>query len=61
MTSGNLASAINASCAMRVIRGRVHRDSYAFKDAGIACVLPASFCRRMGAEFVIASDVWELS
>jgi NTE family protein len=61
LTSGQLASAINASCAMRVVRGRVHRDGQVLKDGGIACVLPAAVCRQMGADFVIGSDVWELS
>ena len=46
---------------MRVIRGRVHRDGHVLKDGGLACVLPADVCRLMGAEFVIGSDVWELS
>ena len=59
LTTGRLASAISASCAMRVIRGRVRRDGHQFKDGGIACALPASACRRMGASFVISSDVWE--
>jgi len=61
LTTGHLASAINASCAMRVIRGRVRRNGHVFKDGGIACVLPADVCRRMGAEVVISSDVWEVS
>ena len=61
ITSGHLASAVSASCAMRVIRRRVHREGHKLKDGGIACVLPAAVCRRMGAEFVIASDVWEVS
>jgi NTE family protein len=61
LTAGHLASAINASCAMRIIRGRVYRDGQAFKDGGMACVLPSDVCRRMGANFVIASDVWEVS
>jgi NTE family protein len=61
LAAGHLASAIDASCAMRVIRGRVERDGHAFKDGGIACVLPSDVCRQMGAEFVIASDVWEVS
>jgi NTE family protein len=61
LTSGDLASAINASCAMRVVRGRVHRNGQVLKDGGIACVLPAAVCRQMGADFVIGSDVWELS
>lgn len=61
ITSGYLASAINASCAMRVLRGRVHRNGQILKDGGIACVLPAEICRQMGADFVIGSDVWEVS
>ena len=61
ITTGHLPSAINASCAMRVIRGPVRRDGQVLKDGGIACVLPAAICRQMGAEFVIGSDVWELS
>jgi NTE family protein len=61
LTSGYLASAISASCAMRVIRRPVLRDGQAFKDGGIACVLPSEFCRKMGADFVIGSDVWEIS
>ena len=61
LNTGKLASAISASCAMRVIRRRVHLDGHAFKDGGIACVLPSDVCRRMGADFVIGSDVWEIS
>ena len=30
-------------------------------DGGFACVLPTAACRDLGAEVVIASDVWELS
>lgn len=61
ITTGNLASAISASCAMRVIRRRVRREGYMLKDGGYTCVLPADVCRRMGADFVISSDVWEIS
>jgi NTE family protein len=61
LSEGRLAAAISASCAMRVIRRPVLREGQRLKDGGIACVLPAVECRRMGAEFVIASDVWELS
>ena len=43
ITTGNLASAINASCAMRVVGRRVPRNGHAIKDGGIACVLPADF------------------
>ena len=61
ITEGRLASAISASCAMRVVRRPVLREGYRLKDGGIACVLPVLACREMGADFVIASDVWELS
>jgi NTE family protein len=61
ITEGHLASAISASCAMRIIRRSVMREGRRLKDGGIACVLPAVICRVLGAEFVISSDVWELS
>jgi NTE family protein len=61
MTEGDLASAISASCALRVIRRSVIREGLRLKDGGIACVLPALVCRELGAEVVISSDVWELS
>ncbi len=48
---GRLASAINASCALRVVRRSVFREGRRLKDGGIACVLPARVCREMGAEF----------
>lgn len=46
---------------MRVIRRQVRREGHMLKDGGYTCVLPADVCRRMGAEFVISSDVWEIS
>ncbi len=61
ITEGDLASAISASCAMRVIRRSVIREGQRLKDGGIACVLPAIVCRELGAEIIISSDVWELS
>jgi NTE family protein len=61
ITDGHLASAISASCALRIIRRSVIREGQRLKDGGIACVLPAIICRAMGAEVVISSDVWELS
>lgn len=61
ITEGHLASAISASCALRVIRRSVVRAGQRLKDGGIACVLPAHACRELGAELVISSDVWELS
>jgi NTE family protein len=61
ITKGDLASAISASCALRGIRRAVRREGKRLKDGGIACVLPSEACRTMGADFVIGSDVWELS
>ncbi len=61
ITDGKLSTAISASCALRIIRRPVSRDGYHLKDGGIACVLPAGACRDLGAEFVIGSDVWEIS
>jgi len=58
---GPLASALSASCAMRVVRRSVTRSGHRLKDGGISCVLPTVACRDLGAELVIASDVWELS
>ena len=46
---------------MRLVRRSVVRDGHRLKDVGIACVLPTAACRDLGAELVIASDVWELS
>lgn len=58
---GDLASAISASCALRLVRRPVKRNGYRLKDGGMGCVLPAVACRDMGADYVISSDVWELS
>jgi NTE family protein len=61
LTNGPLPSAISASCALRLFRRPVIRDGLQLKDGGFSCVLPAAVCREMGAEVVIASDVWEWS
>jgi NTE family protein len=61
ITSGSLASAISASCAVRLLRRAVFRDGLLLKDGGFSCVLPTQACRDLGADFVIASDVWEWS
>jgi NTE family protein len=57
---GDLASAINASCAVP-IRRPVERNGRTLTDGGFACVLPATVCREMGARRVISSDVWGVS
>ena len=61
ITKGELASAISASCALRGVRRPVRREGKRLKDGGIACVLPSEACRAMGADFIIGSDVWEIS
>ncbi|HEY6253307.1 MAG TPA: patatin-like phospholipase family protein [Candidatus Angelobacter sp.] len=61
LTNGSLATAISASCAMRVIRRSVSLNGQRLKDGGISCVLPSLECRQLGAEFIIGSDVWEFS
>lgn len=59
--TGSLSSAISASCALRLLRRPVVRDGLRLKDGGFSCVLPSYACREMGADVVIASDVWEWS
>jgi NTE family protein len=61
ITKGDLASAISASCALRGVRLPVRREGKRLKDGGIACVLPSEACRAMGADFIVGSDVWEVS
>jgi NTE family protein len=61
LRQGDLASALNASCALPVIRRAVWREGLKLKDGGYTCVLPAQACRALGADFVFGSDVWELS
>ena len=61
ITSGPLSTAISASCALRVLRRPVKREGLHLKDGGFSCVLPTRACRELGADFVIASDVWEWS
>lgn len=61
LTSGRLASALSASCALRIVRRPVRRAGLKLKDGGFTCVLPSAHCRALGADFVIGSDVWEMS
>ncbi|MBI4852729.1 MAG: patatin-like phospholipase family protein [Acidobacteria bacterium] len=61
ITKGKLSSAVSASCAIRFLRRPVVREGQKLKDGGMVCVLPSLACRDLGADFVIASDVWELS
>lgn len=61
ISRGPLASAISASCALRLLRRPVVREGLRLKDGGFSCVLPTHVCRELGAEVVIGSDVWEWS
>jgi len=61
INTGSLSSAISASCALRLLRRPVIRDGLRLKDGGFSCVLPTYACRELGAEIIIASDVWEWS
>jgi NTE family protein len=61
LTSGPLASAISASCAVRLLRRPVIRHGLRLKDGGFSCVLPSHACRELDADFIVASDVWEWS
>lgn len=58
---GRLGSAISASCAIPYLRRPVAREGRRLVDGGVACVMPSMACRELGAEFIIASDVWEYS
>jgi len=61
ITEGRLGSAISASCAIPYLRRPVAREGRRLVDGGVACVMPSMACRELGAEFIIASDVWEYS
>lgn len=52
ITTGDLASAISASCALRGIRKPVRREGKRLKDGGIACVLPSEAFRVPFAGYV---------
>lgn len=60
LDSGKLAPAISASCALHG-RHPVVLGGERLKDGGFSCVLPSRVCRDLGADTVIASDVWEFS
>jgi NTE family protein len=61
ITEGNLGLAISASCAIPYLRRPVAREGRRLVDGGVACVMPSTACLELGAEFIIASDVWEYS
>jgi NTE family protein len=56
--SGDLASALAASCATPSLLHRVHIGGVSYTDGGWGSVLPASICRANSCRIVIGSDVW---
>lgn len=61
LRSGDLPSAISASCALPGVRRPVVREGLTLLDGGIACPLPSVPVREMGATCVAASDVLGVS
>src|SRR5262249_54878985 len=57
-SSGDLASALAASCATPYLVHRVRIDGVSYTDGGWGSVLPAPICRANLCGIVIGSDVW---
>ncbi|HKF23568.1 MAG TPA: patatin-like phospholipase family protein [Candidatus Angelobacter sp.] len=58
LDSGDLASALAASCATPYLLHRVRIDGASYTDGGWAAVLPSVICRASSCRIVIGSDVW---
>lgn len=57
LDSGNLVTAIRSSMAIPGVFTAVKRDGRTLVDGGVVRNLPASVARKMGAEWIIGSDV----
>ena len=57
--SGNLGKAMQASCAVPILRRPVQVDGKLLVDGGVLVNLPVEHARAMGADIVIAVDVDE--
>lgn len=57
-SSGDLASALAASCATPYLVHRVHIEGVSYTDGGWGSVLPSPICRANLCRIVIGSDVW---
>lgn len=56
LSSGELVSALLASCAIPGVFLPVERDGRPLVDGGVSCNIPADVCREMGADVVLAVD-----
>ncbi|CAB3747708.1 hypothetical protein LMG29542_00531 [Paraburkholderia humisilvae] len=54
---GNTGIAVRASCSVPSIFEPVKIGAHEYVDGGLVSPVPASFARRMGADFVIAVDI----
>jgi len=57
LRSGNLGSALQASCALPILRKPVRLDDGLFVDGGVVNNLPVSEAKTMGADIVVAINL----
>lgn len=57
ITTGNLVDGVFASAAVQGLFKPVLRDGHWISDGGLDNPLPVDYCRKMGADYVIAVDV----
>lgn len=57
ISTGNLVDGVFASAAVQGLFKPVSRDGHWISDGGLDNPLPVDYCRKMGADYVIAVDV----
>lgn len=57
LSSGNLAKAVSASCAVPLVFSPVQWEEYRLVDGGLANVVPSDVARQLGAEVVVSVDI----
>jgi len=57
LRKGSLAAAVRASMSIPTVFSPVHIDGRLLVDGGVYMNLPVSYCREMGADYIIAVDV----
>lgn len=57
LSSGNVARAVSASCAVPALFKPVEMDGMVLVDGGLLNNMPADVCRQMGADVVIGVDL----